>query len=35
MPFTSNTEFAHLSDSMDAFGKKIEQLPDNKLLKEL
>ena len=35
MPFTGNTEFAHLSASMDAFGKKIEQLPDNKLLKEL
>ncbi len=35
MPFTHAPEFATLSASVEAFGKTIEQLPDNRLLKDL
>jgi membrane protein len=35
MPFTHAPEFAVLSASLAAFGKTVEGLPDNKLLKEL
>jgi len=35
MPFTHAPEFAALSASVEAFGKTIEQLPDNRLLKDL
>ena len=35
MPFTHAPEFAALSASVEAFGKAIEKLPENKLLKEL
>lgn len=35
MPFTHTPEFATLSASMETFGKTIEKLSDNKLLKEL
>jgi hypothetical protein len=34
MPLTHTPEFATLSASMETFGKTIEKLPDNKLLKE-
>ena len=35
MHFTDNPEFASLSASLEAFGRTIEKLPENKLLKEL
>ncbi|MEE9911729.1 MAG: YihY/virulence factor BrkB family protein [Deltaproteobacteria bacterium] len=35
MPFTPAPEFAALSASLEVFGKTIEKLPDNRLLKEL
>ena len=35
LPFTDSPEFASLSASLEAFGRKIEQLPENRLLKEI
>ena len=35
MHFTDNPDFASLSASLEAFGRTIEKLPENKLLKEL
>jgi membrane protein len=35
MHFTDNPEFASLSASLEAFGRTIEKLPENKLLKEI
>ncbi len=35
MAFTDNPEFASLSASLEAFGRTIEKLPENKLLKEI
>ncbi|MEQ8202783.1 MAG: YihY/virulence factor BrkB family protein [Smithellaceae bacterium] len=35
IPFTQAPEFAALSASIDAFGKTIEKLPENRLIKEL
>lgn len=35
MAFTDNPEFASLSASLEAFGRTIEQLPENRLLKEI
>ncbi|MBN1364799.1 MAG: YihY/virulence factor BrkB family protein, partial [Syntrophaceae bacterium] len=35
MAFTDNPEFASLSASLEAFGRNIEKLPENKLLKEV
>jgi membrane protein len=34
-PFTDNPDFASLSASLEAFGKNVERLPENKLLKEM
>jgi membrane protein len=34
-PFTDNPEFAALSAALEAFGKNVERLPENKLLKEI
>ncbi len=35
IPFTQAPEFAALSASIDAFGKTIEKMPENRLIKEL
>ena len=35
MPFAHTPEFEALSESLEAFGKTIEKLPANKLLREL
>lgn len=35
MPFTHNPEFAALASLLESFGRNIERLPDNKLLKEI
>ena len=35
MPFAHTPEFAALSETMETFGKTIEKLPANRLLKEL
>jgi membrane protein len=35
MPFTANPEFVSLSALLDAFGGNVEQLPENKLLKDM
>jgi membrane protein len=35
MPFTANSEFVSMSALLDAFDRNIEQLPENKLLKDL
>jgi membrane protein len=35
MAFTDNPEFASLSASLEAFGKNVERLPENKLLREM
>lgn len=35
MAFTNNPEFASLSASLETFGRTIEQLPENRLLKEI
>jgi hypothetical protein len=35
MPFAQTPEFETLSVLLDIFGKTIERLPDNKLLKDL
>jgi len=34
-PFTDHPEFSALSGSLDSFGKNLERLPENKLLKEM
>jgi membrane protein len=34
-PFTDNPDFASLSASLETFGKNVERLPENKLLKEM
>ena len=35
IPFASSPEFSVLSEAMDAFGKAIESLPENRLLKDV
>jgi membrane protein len=35
MPFTANPEFSSMSALLDAFDRNIEQLPENKLLKDM
>lgn len=35
MPFTGDNGFAAIADALEAFGRSIEKLPENKLLKEI
>jgi len=35
MPFAHAPEFTVLSSSLEAFGKALEKLPENRLLKEM
>jgi hypothetical protein len=35
MPFAHTPEFAILSSSLEAFGKAVEKLPENKLLTQI